>query len=146
MIHVFLCICREKNYFPAHCGAWSHIWPLMTFCDLWRQNQLSDANQVCNISIITENYIAGWFGYVAAYSCYTFGPPKSAPGDIHIYHETPKVRPYFLNYLHGNKTLNRYSLILRSNFVDPSPRYIWWMDGYCNHLHKNVELSKVFFF
>ena len=37
------------------------------------------------MSILTENYVAGYFGYVATYPCDTFGPPKPAPGDIYIY-------------------------------------------------------------
>ena len=37
------------------------------------------------MSILKENYVAGYFGYVAAYPCNTFGPPKPASGDISMY-------------------------------------------------------------
>ena len=37
------------------------------------------------MSILTANYFAGCFDYVATYPCDTFGPPKPAPGDIYIY-------------------------------------------------------------
>ena len=46
------------------------------------------------MSILTENYVAGCFGYVATYPCNTFGPPKPAPGDIYVY-------VYIYTYIYG---------------------------------------------
>ena len=54
---------------------------------------------------------------------------------------------HFWSFLHGNKNLKGYSLMLRSDFVDPFREYIWWVDGYYDHHYKKkIEHSKVAFF
>ena len=66
------------------------------------------------MSILTENYVAGCFGYVATYPCNTFGPPKPAPGDIYI-HIFIYIYIYICIHIHLVSKRSEHSVFCKIN-------------------------------